>query len=344
MLKNKLKFSVLLLLFLFSCSDEKEITKPDDETKEYTYLDDFPRELPKVEYPEDNYPDEYRIKLGKLLFSDKRLSRTDEVSCASCHKSEFAFADSTPTTKGVEGLDGTRNSISLMNVAYQKRLLREGGVPTLEMQILVPFQEHNEFDLNILAAASKLSKDSIYQYLSQLAYKRDLDPFVITRSISAFERTLIGGNSKFDDYLNDKAKLTTEEERGMVLFFSDSLACASCHSGILFTSQEFANNGLYEIYKDNGKQRLTGLDSDNGVFKIPSLRNVIRTAPYMHDGSVETLEAVLEHYIRGGIPHRNKSKLINGFYITDSQKRDIIAFLNILTDEVYLNKLEYKEN
>jgi cytochrome c peroxidase len=333
LLKNKLKYSVLLLLFLFSCSEEKEIVTPNKDANEYTFLDKFPRELPKIEYPEDNFPNDNRIRLGELLFSDKRLSRTNEVSCASCHKSEYAFADNKPTTKGVEGLDGTRNSISLMNVAYQKRLLREGGVPTLEMQILVPFQEHNEFDLNILAAASKLSKDSIYQYLSQLAYKRDLDPFVITRSISAFERTLIGGNSKFYDYLNDKAKLTTEEERGMVLFFSDSLACASCHSGILFTSQEFANNGLYEIFKDNGKQRLTGLDSDNGVFKIPSLRNVSKTSPYMHDGSVATLNVVLDHYGSGGNPHRNKSILIKGFYITDTQKRDIITFLETLTEK-----------
>jgi cytochrome c peroxidase len=319
-------------VLLFSCSDEK-ITKPNDDTKEFTFLDDFPRGLPKVEYPEDNYHDEYRIRLGKLLFSDKRLSRTDEVSCASCHKSEFAFADNTPTTKGVEGLDGTRNGISLMNVAFQKRLLREGGVPTLEMQVLVPFQEHNEFDLNIVAAATKLSKDSLYQYLSQLAYSRDLDPFVITRSISAFERTLIGGNSKFDEYLNKKAKLTTDEERGMVLFFSDSLACASCHSGILFTSQEFANNGLYEKYNDNGRQRLTSQDSDNGVFKIPSLRNVALTAPYMHNGSIATIDAVLEHYASGGKPHRNKSKLINGFALTNNDKKALIAFLNTLTEK-----------
>lgn len=333
MLRIRSIFSVLLLLFLISCSDNIEVTEPDDETKEYSFLDNFPRELPKVEYPEDNYPNEYRIGLGKLLFSDKRLSRTDEVSCASCHKSEFAFADNTLTTKGVEGLDGTRNSISLMNVAFQKRLLREGGVPSLEMQVLVPFQEHNEFDLNIVAAAKKLAKDSVYLYLSQLAYERELDPFVITRSISAFERTLIGGNSKFDNYLNKKAKLTTEEERGMVLFFSDSLACASCHSGILFTSQQFANNGLYENYKDNGKQRLSSLDSDNGVFKIPSLRNVSKTAPYMHDGSITTLDAVLEHYISGGNPHRNKNKLLSGFALTSSDKKALISFLNTLTEE-----------
>ncbi len=319
-------------MFLFSCSEEKEIVAPNKQANKYTFLENFPRELPKIEYPEDNLPNEDRIRLGKLLFSDKRLSRTDEISCASCHISEFAFADNTPTTKGVDGLDGTRNSVSLTNVAFQKRLLREGGVPTLEMQILVPFQEHNEFDLNIVAAAEKLGKDSLYQYLSQLAYDRDLDPFVLTRSISAFERTLIGGDSKFDDYLNDKAKLTTEEERGMVLFFSDSLACSSCHSGILFTSQEFANNGLYESYKDNGKQRLTGLDSDNGVFKIPSLRNVSKTAPYMHDGSIATLDAVLEHYASGGKPHRNKSKLINGFVLKSSDKKAIVAFLNTLTE------------
>ena len=319
-------------MFLFSCSDEK-ITKPDDETKGFTFLDDFPRELPTVEYPEDNLPDEYRIRLGKLLFSDKRLSRTDEVSCVSCHKSENSFADNTPTTKGVDGLDGTRNGISLMNVAFQKRLLREGGVPSLEMQVLVPFQEHNEFDLNIVAAANKLGNDSLYQALSQLAYSRDLDPFVITRSISAFERTLIGGNSKFDQYLNKKAKLTTDEERGMVLFFSDSLACASCHSGILFTSQEFANNGLYNNYNDNGRQRLTGLDSDNGVFKIPSLRNIAQTAPYMHDGSIATLDAVLEHYASGGNQHRNKNKQLNGFALTSSDKKALSDFLNTLTEK-----------
>ncbi len=321
----------MFFLFLLSCADEK-ITKPDDETKEYRFLDSIPRELPKVEYPEDNFPNEDRIRLGKLLFSDKRLSRTDEISCASCHKSEYAFADNTPATKGVDGLDGTRNSISLMNVAYQKRLLREGGVPSLEMQVLVPFQEHNEFDLNIVAAAKKLSTDSLYRALSQLAYSRELDPFVITRSISAFERTLIGGNSKFDEYLNKKAKLTSEEERGMVLFFSDSLACASCHSGILFTSQEFANNGLYKKYNDNGRQRLTGQDSDNGVFKTPSLRNVSKTAPYMHDGSITTLDAVLEHYASGGNQHRNKSKLINGFALTSSDKKAIISFLGTLQE------------
>lgn len=316
---------------MISCSNESE--NPINKSAiNFSFLDDFPRELPAILYPEDNYPSEDRILLGRLLFEDKRLSRTNEISCASCHKSEFAFADNTPTSKGVDGLDGTRNSISLKNVAFQRKLLREGGVPTLEMQILVPFQEHNEFDLNILDAVEKLKNDSLYQALANQTYGRSLDAYVISRAIPAFERTLIGGDSKFDDFLNEKASLTTEEERGMILFFSDSLACSSCHSGILFTSQEFENNGLYQEYKDVGKQRLTGLDTDNGVFKIPSLRNVSKTAPYMHDGTIATLDAVLQHYISGGKPHRNKNQSIRGFTLTEEQKKAVIAFLKTLEE------------
>lgn len=320
-----------MLLLLVSCKDDTDNPISKNETS-YAFLDNLPRELPSVVYPEDNFPTSERIRLGKMLFEDKRLSRTNEISCASCHKSEFAFADNTPTTKGVDGLDGVRNSISLMNVAYQKRLLREGGVPTLEMQILVPFQEHNEFDLNILDAVTKLKSDSLYQALAYQAYGRSLDAYVISRSIPAFERTLIGGDSKFDKYLNKKAHLTTEEERGMILFFSDSLACSSCHSGILFTSQEYENNGLYSDYKDVGKKRLTGQDSDVGVFKIPSLRNVTKTAPYMHDGNLATLDSVIEHYAKGGNPHRNKNQSLKGFSITNAQKKVLISFLKTLEE------------
>jgi len=329
---SKNKYILLLILSLLLACSEKS-TQPEISNKDrHSFLKDFPDKLPEIEYPEDNLPTEERVRLGKLLFEDVRLSRTNEISCASCHKTEYAFADNKPTTKGVEGGDGTRNSISIINVAHRTSLMREGGIPTLEMQALVPFQEHNEFDLNIVVAAEKLSSDTLYSKLSELAYNRVFDPYVITRAISAFERTLVGGNSKFDAYLNDKARLTSNEERGMELFFSDSLACSSCHSGILFTSQEFANNGLYEEYSDIGRQRLTGQDSDNGVFVIPSLRNVTRTAPYLYDGSIATLEEVIDHYAKGGLVHRNKNKKINGFAITKQQKESIIAFLNTLTE------------
>lgn len=318
---------------LFSCDDESSNKIADD----YKFLDDFPQKLPDIEYPEDNFPSEERIELGRLLFNEKRLSRTNEISCASCHKAEHAFSDITPTSKGVDGIDGTRNSVSLMNVAYQENLLREGSVPTLEMQILVPFQEHNEFDLNILDAVEKLKDDSIYSMLSQEAYGRDFDSYVISRAISAYERTLIGGNSKFDAYLKDEAKLTDSEIRGMKLFFSDSLACSSCHSGVLFTSQGFANNGLYEQYEDLGRGRLTHLDSDIGVFKIPSLRNVSLTPPYMFDGSLNSLEDVINHYSKGGMKHPNKDKRINSFVLTKQERNDIIRFLITLDEEAIIH-------
>ena len=321
-------------MLIASCSDQSQVNNPTQIDRSiFSFLDDFPRELPEVVYPEDNLPTDNRIRLGRLLFEDKRLSSTNEISCASCHKAEFAFADNKPTTKGVNSLDGTRNSPSLKNVAFQKKLLREGGVPTLEMQVLVPFQEHNEFDLNILEAADKLKKDSLYSALSLDSYNRELDAYVITRAISAFERTLIGGDSKFDEFLSDKISLSSEEQKGMELFFSDSLACSSCHSGILFTSQNFTNNGLYENYNDVGKKRLTGSECDIGVFKIPSLRNITITSPYMHDGSIANLEEVIEHYSSGGKPHPNKSKSIDGFQLTNTQKKNIILFLNTLTEK-----------
>lgn len=314
---------------------EEESTQPNANNKDrFSFLTDLPNTLPEVAHPADNQPTEERIRFGKMLFEDVRLSRTDEISCASCHKTDFAFADNKPTNPGVEGRAGLRNSISLINVAFRTSLMREGGVPTLEIQALVPFQEHNEFDLNIVAAAEKLGKDSFYQKLANSAYGQEFNPFVLSRAISAYERTLIGGNSKFDKFLNEQAHLTTEEELGMKLFFSDSLACSSCHSGILFSSQEFANNSIYEKYKDNGRQRFTGSDTDNGVFVIPSLRNVAKTAPYMHDGSISSLEEVIDHYSTGGKDHRNKSSLISGFEITNSERKAIISFLNTLTESV----------
>ncbi len=314
---------------------EEDSTQPNANNKDrFSFLSDLPNTLPEVTHPADNQPTDDRIRLGKMLFEDVRLSRTDEISCASCHKTDFAFATNTPTNSGIEGRAGQRNSISLINVAFRTSLMREGGVPTLEMQALVPFQEHNEFDLNIVAAAEKLGKDTLYQKLANSAYGQEFNPFVLTRAISAYERTLIGGNSKFDAYINDKAHLTTEEELGMKLFFSDSLACSSCHSGILFSSQEFANNGIYDEYNDIGRQRFTGLDSDKGVFVIPSLRNIALTAPYMHDGSISSLVEVIDHYSNGGKDHRNKSSLINGFEITNSERKAIIAFLNTLTETV----------
>lgn len=327
-----------LLGLLSGCKKEDSEPDPND----YHLL--VPAGFPYPEIPQDNALTPVRIALGKRLFYDPVLSRDSSLSCASCHKQKLAFADSLPTSPGIEGRPGTRNAPSLANVVYQKKLLREGGVPTLEMQILVPIQEHNEFDFSILTVAERLKRMPDYVALSQQAYDRAPDPFVITRAIAAFERTLLSGNSPFDQWFyqgNDDAVPATVK-RGYDLFKSERVGCSNCHGGFLFTTQEFANNGLYENYSDPGRMRLTGLESDRALFKIPSIRNIGVTAPYMHDGSVATLEAVLDHYQSGGNAHPNKSPLIKPFTLSASERADLLAFLHSLTDEYFLKNIDFQ--
>lgn len=302
------------------------------------YQLDIPQGFPVPIIPEDNQLTYERIELGKRLFYDPILSKDGTISCESCHKQEFAFADNSAISAGVEGRLGFRNSMSLANMAYQDALMREGGVPTLEMQVLVPIQDHNEMDFNILSVAEKLNLDSTYINASIRAYNRIPDAYVITRALASFQRTMLSGNSDYDRHLLDE-----KEQIGKELFFSDELACSACHGTFLFTNQAIENNGLYEVYEDSGKYRLTHLQDDIGKFKVPSLRNIEITAPYMHNGSISTLEEVIEHYASGGKNHFNKSELITGFSITDDEKDNLIHFLKSLTDETFINNSFFEE-
>jgi cytochrome c peroxidase len=312
--------------------------------KEQALLD-VPSHFPSIDFPEDNEFTESRWLLGKQLFYDQRLSQDNSVSCASCHKQDLAFADNTSFSPGVENRPGVRNSPSLANVAYHPYLTREGGVPTLEMQVLVPIQEHNEFGFNIIDIAKRLESDSNYSRLSKEAYDRPLDYFVITRAIATFERSLISGNSAYDMYLSkgDLSSLSKSQIAGMKLFQSNKTNCSSCHSGFNFTNYAFINNGLYKDYNDLGRKRLTGLEQDLALFKVPSLRNVELTAPYMHDGSISTLEEVIEHYNQGGTPHQNKHHLIKPLNLNDTEKAQLIAFLKSLTDKKFTTNINFKK-
>ena len=297
-----------------------------------------PSHFPPVEWPADNAFTQKRWELGRKLFFDPVLSIDGTVSCASCHAPELAFADTLATTPGVFGRPGTRNAPSLANVAYHPYLLREGSVPTLEMQVLVPIQEANEFNHNIVDLAEELRQIPEYVSMSQQAYQREPDPFVITRALATFERTLVSGNSPFDRYQNgNKSALTASQLRGMNLFFGTRTNCGSCHGGFNFTLYGFENNGLYETYADNGRVRLTGDPADLALFKTPSLRNVALTPPYMHDGSLKTLQEVVEHYNSGGKAHPNKSSVITPLNLTEQEKADLVSFLESLTDEDFIN-------
>lgn len=297
-----------------------------------------PQGFPDPVFPEGNELTEARWLLGKKLFFDPVLSRDSSISCASCHLPAFAFSDTTSFSPGVGGAPGTRNSPSLANVAYHPYLLREGGLPTLEMQILVPIQEHNEFDFNILLIAERLQRDSLYRAMSLAAYGREPDHFVITRAIACFERTLLSGGSAYD-----RNEMPAAAGRGMQLFFDEKTQCSQCHGGFNFTHYAFENNGLYETYADPGRFRLTGVEEDRALFKVPSLRNVALTAPYMHDGSIRSLEEVVAHYNGGGAAHPHKSPLIRPLGMSPQERADLVAFLEALTDEAFVNNPRFRQ-
>ena len=323
------------VILLLACEKDQ----PANPQEGFPALMEVPPGFPPLPEPEDNGFTSARWELGKRLFYDPVMSVDSSISCASCHDPALAFTDGRAVSLGVENRMGRRNAPSLANVAYHPYFTREGGVPTLEMQILVPIQEHEEFDFNIVLLAKKLANDSTYVQMANEAYGRQPDPFVITRSLACFERSLLSGNSPYDQYLHQTTEqhtMTAAALRGMELFFSEQAKCSQCHGGFDFTDYRFANNGLYADYADPGRFRLTSNEADRAMFKVPGLRNVALTAPYMHDGSIATLEGVIAHYNSGGQEHPNKSELIRPLGLQADEVQDLVAFLESLTDESFI--------
>ncbi len=331
--------SLAIIIVAQACQKTKSVSMEESEGILY------PIGFPHVPSPKDNQYTKNRWLLGKKLFYEEALSIDSTVSCSSCHLPEYAFADNKKTNKGVFDKDGTRNTPSLANIGYHPYLTREGGVPTLEMHVLVPIQEHNEFGFNILGIEERLNTDSTYNSLCQKAYGRNLDYYSLVRALSVFERTMISGNSPYDKYTfqKDASQLDASALRGKNIFFGSKAKCSQCHGGFNFTNYTFQNNGLYDSYKDAGRKRLTGLDSDLGKFKVPSLRNIEITAPYMHDGSLNTLDEVIEHYSNGVKSHSNKSPLLQHLNFSDQEKEDLKTFLLSLTDQEFINNKEFKK-
>lgn len=329
------KFSLLaLLLLLFACEKAPQ-----------PYILDLPPGAPVPEIPADNQLTAARIALGKKLFFDPILSRDSTIACGSCHFQDKSFADNRVISPGIEGRLGMRNAPSLANLIYRNRFFFDGGVPSLELQVLAPIEDHNEMDFNSLDVVERLKRHPDYPQMVREAYDSEPDVYALTRAIAAFERTLISGYSRYDRYAHqgDVSALSTEELRGMNLFFSNRTQCGSCHSGFNFSNEEFINIGQYSDYSaDPGRRRVTTLDSDIGKFKVPSLRNVEVTAPYMHDGSLPSLEAVVDFFDGGGQAHPNKSLLIQPLGLTTQEKADLVAFLKSLTDREFLENPKFK--
>ncbi len=296
-----------------------------------------PSNFPEMLVPEDNAITKSRIALGRKLFFEKRMSIDGTISCNTCHKPGLAFADNMPITPGVEGRIGIRNAPTLTNVGYNPTFLFDGFLESLEKQAIVPIEEHAEMAFNIVEIAKRLKSNPEYVKLAKKAYKRELDPYVITRALATFQRTLISYESKYDLSLKKKAKLSDSEYRGKDLFFNQ-LHCTKCHNGFNFTNFSTQNNGLYEIYADSGRMRVTKLESDRDMFKVPTLRNIALTAPYMHDGSISNLEKVIRHYESGGKANKNKSQQLLPFQLSDEERKSLIDFLNTLTDYKFIER------
>jgi cytochrome c peroxidase len=295
--------------------------------------DDLLEELaqwPEMEYPADNQPDAKKIALGEKLFFDPALSIDSSTSCASCHKEVYGLADNVPVSPGVEGRLGKRNSPSLWNVGYQPYFMREGGVPSLEMQVLVPIQEHSEMAFNMVVLAQRLNTNTSYKNDFLEAFEDSATAYTITRALAQYERTLIQEPTAFDDYVSGNSEAFSQAaKRGFELFYGKA-GCDGCHGGPLQTNYGFYNNGTQISPDDYGRAELTLDSADFYLFKVPSLRNVSLTAPYMHDGSLVSLQEVLEQYNVGGVGHDFMSDGIVPLNLSESELVALEEFLSTL--------------
>lgn len=328
---NRILIIGLCGLLLVAC--RRDIVLPGDDAPI-----PFPLELPPG-FPAPTIPDDgpltvQAVEMGRRIFFDKRLSRDMSISCASCHHPASAFSDTVPLSRGVEGRLGMRNSPPLINLAWHTEFFRDGGAQNLEIQALAPIHDPVEMDFDVNQAAARLREDDRIRHLSHVAYGRDVDPFTITRALAAYQRVLISGWSRWDRYrMGDASALTPAEQRGWEIFSGAESGCTACHSGFDLSDHSYRNIGQYTHYSDPGRERISLDPADHGKFKVPTLRNVALTAPYMHDGAMATLEEVVDHFASGGVDHPQQDPAVRAFPLDSQQRADLIAFLHALTDE-----------
>ncbi|RHW76809.1 MbnH family di-heme enzyme [Colwellia sp. RSH04] len=358
--------TLLLTISIVSCS-KVEKSQP----YQWDIIDGFP----KPQLPSDNPMSEAKVLLGRTIFYDKALSANQQQSCASCHLQQNAFAESLPTSVGSTGEQHRRNSPALVNIAYNKTLTwAHDGLTSIEQQIILPMFGEDPIELGIThheaEVLQRFQTDHYVTLFTQafaIKSPQEISFDQINKALASFVRSLISLNSPFDRYAyaNDDNALSASALRGMNLFFSEKLECHHCHGGFNFTQstshekqlldrRPFHNTGLYNVNgsypeKDIGLAEISTLARDNGRFRAPTLRNIEVSAPYMHDGSIATLEEVLDFYAQGGRDissgkllgdgRKNplKSPFVKGFDMTEQDKQDLLAFLISLTDEKFLN-------
>ncbi|MEZ5148068.1 MAG: cytochrome c peroxidase [Bacteroidales bacterium] len=336
-----------LLLISFSCQKSQEPT---------------PWEMPKLEFfppmpVSDNTPTTEGVALGRYLFYDPVLSKDSTFSCASCHRQEVAFTDSpNQFSLGASGASMTRNTLPLFNLNWYPAYFWDGRAASLTQQVFHPVSHPNEMNLNWKEAEKRINRSAFYPAKFKAAFGNvPIDSVLIAKAIAQFEQTLLSHDSKYDKVLRGEAFFTPEEYDGFMLVNDQSKAdCLHCHStdaNALGTIAQFSNNGLDPVldisnYPDQGKGAVSGKSADFGKFKVPSLRNVAVTAPYMHDGRFKTLHEVLDFYSQGvnecvNLDPRMQNAHQGGVHLSEVQKEHILAFLSALTDSTFLSNPEF---
>ena len=255
--------------------------------------------------PEDNPLTKEKVELGRKLFFDPLLSRDQTLSCAGCHDPERGFTDGRAISKGVFGRKGTRSVPTLVNRGYGRAFFWDGRISSLEEQVLQPIQDAKEMDMTLQEILTRLKKEEDYRQGFREAFRTEVNSEGVAKALASYVRTLLSGHSRFDRYFNGEREALSEDARQGLEIFRGKGNCRACHVGPNFTDERFHNTGVAwpegELL-DPGRFAVTGKEADRGAFKTPTLREVALTAPYMHDGSIATLENVIEFYTRGGNP------------------------------------------
>ena len=287
--------------------------------------------------PEDNPLTADKVTLGQKLFADKILSRNRKLACKGCHQPKKAFTDGRPRAVGVYGRQGNRSVPTLVNRAYGRVFFWDGRTSTLEEQVIKPIESDSEMDMTVDEAVERLRTKKRYRKLFQQAFGREVNGEDLARALANYVRTIYSDDSPFDRYIyGDRNALSAQQRRGLRIFRGKG-NCTSCHIGPTFTDEEFHNTGVAwrdGKLQDEGRFAVTSEPNHKGAFKTPTLREVARTAPYMHDGSLATLEDVIDFYSDGGRENPNRDPEIRLLKLNGGEKAALIAFLRSLSGQV----------
>jgi len=330
--------ALLGLLLLISC--QKEVSEPQSVFTVFEVPDHFPE--PKYDFSA-NPISEQGFELGRKLFYDPRLSVDGTVSCGSCHAQVHAFADhGLALSEGVDGKLGRRNAPGIYNLAWIPEFMWDGGIHHIELISLAPLTDSVEMAHTMEDLLSYLNSETEYPPEFEAVFgSAEITSYELLLALTQFQGSIVSDGSKYDKFLRGELQLSADETQGMELFNSN---CSSCHSGVLQTDFSYRNNGLDLVSDDKGRGRITLRESDIGKFRVPSLRNVRLTNPYMHDGRFPTLKAVLDHYDSGIQPHPNLDpQLQQGIELTEYEKERIIDFLKTLSDFDLLSDRRFSE-